>query len=1090
MVIISGARCFGPASGRPTSFQGAHETVIDYALCSKGFLSSITAFAVCDRVHGYDHAALSLRIKINVDLVNLISASPRKKRKLDRVLPDVTPLDKLFIATLEAGKDEKKKTLNLYGPVYFQTPATKVTAHGVCLNAGKITASSGSATYWGTDSNKNLSRKVWGAQTGPRAELRAVLLAIDSAPQHKSLEVSTRSEYAIKSVVYYAARNDACGWRCANGDILKPLIAAIKARTAPLHFRHLKKDTALTNGHLIQATAMARTATSQHPTVAPAGVLTPTHIVALNTAPLEGIPKVSADIANDANEAQSKPSAPPRGEYPLPHRGRDKLAAMKDENRDKICDAPTRAVFWKEIGRFDKARPPAISVTASSLKDIFERRLNPPSVLPEQFNAAQHTINKILAGLIPEVTKDQTAEGFFSTPWATADMGRLKDHLRKHATDSSPGEDEASYAELLEIPNDDLAFLCNECVNKRGGPTIWFLSALIGILKRLKPHDNPDSYRLIALESCFLKALTMLIHWRIVDWATARGLIPAWQNGFRAGYRTNNNPFILRCAKEWARARGSTLYVAAVDASNAFPSTDQPTLWLKLFRMGMGGPIFDWLRMLYERMMYYVRHGNMESSDFKALIGVLTGDPASPCLWNLFLSDLSMMPDFDDVFLAGIRISLLAQADDLLIFSLSPRGHNQKLATLAEWCARNFILINMIKTIILIFGPFHLPLPEFRLGKALLKVKMDEKYVGIHLRTDLRNMFADHYIAKARTARYCGHRIMGIEDMTGRLNPKDLKQLYMARVDCHLIHGCEIAPDSETVHVKKLCKVQISFIRHILNLHSRSMIAPLFTETGLTPLRVRRFLLVLTHLIYFLSLGNTHLARAALNSSVELALDGKKSWALDLMKASQGLPFPCPELNLHGATVAGIEAYSKTVQSLLREWLQNEIDSSDKLYLLHGRLEPQKDEGPAQVTSIMRHYLSMVKTQKHREALTSLLLSTHLLAVEVLRYVDHAYAPVPREDRLCRLCRKDVETPEHALISCDSSDELNQLRSVFLAKLFHDVPNLQRRMVELNETEFLKAVLFHRPTIALLAKYTYEVLEIFYAVPVFRLSNV
>jgi hypothetical protein len=208
------------------------------------------------------------------------------------------------------------------------------------------------------------------------------------------------------------------------------------------------------------------------------------------------------------------------------------------------------------------------------------------------------------------------------------------------------------------------------------------------------------------------------------------------------------------------------------------------------------------------------------------------------------------------------------------------------------------------------------------------------------------------------------------------------------------------------------------------------------------------------------------------------------------MKASQGLPFPCPELNLHGATVAGIEAYSKTVQSLLREWLQNEIDSSDKLYLLHGRLEPQKDEGPAQVTSIMRHYLSMVKTQKHREALTSLLLSTHLLAVEVLRYVDHAYAPVPREDRLCRLCRKDVETPEHALISCDSSDELNQLRSVFLAKLFHDVPNLQRRMVELNETEFLKAVLFHRPTIALLAKYTYEVLEIFYAVPVFRLSNV
>ena len=174
-------------------------------------------------------------------------------------------------------------------------------------------------------------------------------------------------------------------------------------------------------------------------------------------------------------------------------------------------------------------------------------------------------------------------------------MGRLKDHIRTHSLDSTPGEDSASYAELLEIPNEDLAYLANQCVEKGDGPTIWFTSPLIGILKRMKPHDNPDSYRLIALESCFLKAMTILIHWRIADWAKARGLIPPWQNGFRPGYRTNNNPFILRCIKEWARAHGYTLYVAAVDATNTFPSTDQPTLWLKLFRLGMGGAIFDWL---------------------------------------------------------------------------------------------------------------------------------------------------------------------------------------------------------------------------------------------------------------------------------------------------------------------------------------------------------------------------------------------------------------------------------------------------------------------------------------------------------------
>jgi hypothetical protein len=45
-------------------------------------------------------------------------------------------------------------------------------------------------------------------------------------------------------------------------------------------------------------------------------------------------------------------------------------------------------------------------------------------------------------------------------------------------------------------------------------------------------------------------------------------------------------------------------------------------------------------------------------------------------------------------------------------------------------------------------------------------------------------------------------QIMGLEDSTGRLTPKEYKQLCMARVDCHLIHGCEVSPDSEDNHAK------------------------------------------------------------------------------------------------------------------------------------------------------------------------------------------------------------------------------------------------------------------------------------------------
>jgi hypothetical protein len=59
-------------------------------------------------------------------------------------------------------------------------------------------------------------------------------------------------------------------------------------------------------------------------------------------------------------------------------------------------------------------KPAPISVTADELKDVFEKRLNPPAFLPSQFDSPRHKINYVLATLLPEKTEDTTAEGFFS----------------------------------------------------------------------------------------------------------------------------------------------------------------------------------------------------------------------------------------------------------------------------------------------------------------------------------------------------------------------------------------------------------------------------------------------------------------------------------------------------------------------------------------------------------------------------------------------------------------------------------------------------------------------------------------------------
>ena len=99
----------------------------------------------------------------------------------------------------------------------------------------------------------------------------------------------------------------------------------------------------------------------------------------------------------------------------------------------------------------------------------------------------------------------------------------------------------------------------------------------------------------------------------------------------------------------------------------------------------------------------YVRHGDRNPAEFKAFIGLITGDPASPVPWNLFMADLDLFDKPDDPILSNVRIAILAQADDILLISLSAAGLQRQLNAPGTWYSKNFIMVNKIKTIVMNF---------------------------------------------------------------------------------------------------------------------------------------------------------------------------------------------------------------------------------------------------------------------------------------------------------------------------------------------------------------------------------------------------
>ena len=146
------------------------------------------------------------------------------------------------------------------------------------------------------------------------------------------------------------------------------------------------------------------------------------------------------------------------------------------------------------------------------------------------------------------------------------------------------------------------------------------------------------------------------------------------------------------------RSQGQSLYVGFVDISNAFPSADRSLLWIKLRRMGFSGRLVDWLRMLYERMNYVVELGDAVSDTFQSDVGVLIGDPASPTLWNLFMSDFRLPRHQDDASLNGVAIAHIEHADDMALMSVTPEGMQHHLAYFFEWCKDNYLVVIAIKS--------------------------------------------------------------------------------------------------------------------------------------------------------------------------------------------------------------------------------------------------------------------------------------------------------------------------------------------------------------------------------------------------------
>ena len=123
-------------------------------------------------------------------------------------------------------------------------------------------------------------------------------------------------------------------------------------------------------------------------------------------------------------------------------------------------------------------------------------------------------------------------------------------------------------------------------------PEPWSYSIIVSILKKGNAND-PINYRGISLLDVLGKIYTLILTRRVTFYTNIFSKISESQAGFRDGYSTTDQAFILYSLihKYLSKKRGK-LYVAFVDLTKAFDSINRSKLWKVVSKTGIKGKLY------------------------------------------------------------------------------------------------------------------------------------------------------------------------------------------------------------------------------------------------------------------------------------------------------------------------------------------------------------------------------------------------------------------------------------------------------------------------------------------------------------------
>ena len=418
-----------------------------------------------------------------------------------------------------------------------------------------------------------------------------------------------------------------------------------------------------------------------------------------------------------------------------------KKTHWKEGLKEKLIESKTDpARFWNTIKSINSKhlQPPPISPQEWLM--YFEKLLNQDVKINEEFAefvesyTVQHDMHcDLCAGRNQGENVDQELNSPIS-------LEEIVHTINNMANGKSGGIDGIIVEMLkasLHIIGPYLAHLFNSILNSGKYPEQWTKAILVPLHKK-GPVADQNNYRGIALLSILGKVFSKIVNGRLVHWAETNDVQREEQAGFRKGYSTVDNIFILQSlVQKHCSKKGGRFYALYVDFSKAFDTIPHALLFYQIMSKGVHGKILKVLRSMYSSLQSCVRTPEGLTEFFKCERGTRQGCMLSPFLFSLYVGELVAMFNAEEckgtfVSESAPNIACLLFADDLVAGADSVGRLQHMINIVNRFCHKWGLTVNMCKTKVMVFrngGPLRMN-EKWYFDNKLLEVVNGYKYLG------------------------------------------------------------------------------------------------------------------------------------------------------------------------------------------------------------------------------------------------------------------------------------------------------------------------------------------------------------------------